>query len=86
MHEESRGLRSAPGAKLERAIILQLLSGDGEQRLSDAQLVGELQVDAQAFGEALGRLVDAGLVCVGDSHAWASPAARHLDELGLIAI
>lgn len=86
MHEDDREWRAAPGARLERAIILQLLSGERERRSSSAELAAELGADAAAFQDALGRLSETGVVCLAGPDVWASPAAWRLDELGLIAV
>jgi predicted transcriptional regulator len=72
--------------KLERAIILHLLSIEGERRRSCEQLAAELGEDQQALQEPLGRLASTGVVCLGDGEVSPSPAARRLDELGLIGI
>jgi len=77
----------APGSRrLERAIVLALLGAQDGVRSPREQLAGELNADAVAFAAALERLSEAGLVCLDDAHAWASEAARRLDELGLIGI
>jgi hypothetical protein len=90
MHEQSRAVGDR---RLERAIVLVLLSGDreplggdGESRWSRAQLAAELGTEAQALQEALERLSQAGVVCLTGAEVWASRAARRMDELGLISI
>src|SRR5271154_3859279 len=72
--------------KLERAILLQLLGQDREQPSSHAQLAVALAIEADELRRALTRLSDAGVVCLGGQDVWASPAARRIDELGLIGI
>ncbi len=72
--------------ELERAIILLLLSDRSETRYSAAQLAGELGADARALQDALGRLARSGVVCLDGSDVSPSPAARRIDELGLIGI
>jgi hypothetical protein len=72
--------------KLERAIILHLLSTEGEQRRSCERLAAELGADEQALREPLGRLAGTGVICLDAGEVWPSPAARRLDELGLIGI
>jgi hypothetical protein len=85
MLEQSTG--SAGGdRKLERAIVLQILSEDGARPLSRAQLARALGARSQALGPALERLSDVGVVCLDGSHVSASAAARHIDALGLIGI
>jgi len=72
--------------ELERAIVLFLLSGEGDQRCSHAQLATELGAEDQTLREALGHLTRAGVIRVDGADVTASPAVRHIDELGLIGI
>jgi DNA-binding MarR family transcriptional regulator len=72
--------------KLERAIVLVLLSEEGEPRCPCARLAAELDAELGALHQALDRLSEAGVVCVEDTDVWAARASRHLDELGLVAI
>jgi hypothetical protein len=83
MHEQAR---AASSRRLERVIILALLSGDGERRWSCAELAAELGAEAQTLQDAAGRLSEAGVVCLAGTEVWASSAARRMDELGLIGI
>jgi len=78
--------RATPGAKLERAVLLALLNGDPGQRTSREELAAELGADAGALEDALGRLSHAGVVCGAGSEVWASAAAWHIDQLGLIGV
>jgi hypothetical protein len=95
MDTESIGQQAAHDAGLERAIVLQLLRDDHELMWSRAQLAVELssELDAdrsqggrQAIDDALGRLERDGVIGISEQQAWASGAARRLDELGLIAV
>jgi DNA-binding MarR family transcriptional regulator len=72
--------------RIERAIVLVLLSEKDESRYSCAQLARALQADVSALERALGRLSETGLIGRAGGELWASPAARHMDELGLIAV
>ena len=72
--------------KLERAIILQLLSEQGAERSSREQIEAALGREADTLERVLERLVQVGLVCREGADIWASTAARRTDELGLIAI
>jgi hypothetical protein len=72
--------------ELERAIILLLLSDEQPTRCSSVQLAVELDADAETLEEALAHLARAGVVFLDGSDVWPSPAARHIDELGLIGI
>jgi hypothetical protein len=95
MDTESKGHQAADDAGLERAIVLQLLRDDHERMWSRAQLASELssELDAdesesgqQALEDALRRLERDGVIGISEQQAWASGAARRLDELGLIAV
>jgi hypothetical protein len=83
MHTESSEPR-ADSAKLERAIVLQVLSE--ERRWSRTVLAAELGADATGLDSALAALHGQGVVCLAEDDVWASPAARRLDELELIGI
>lgn len=87
MDRESKGSRAANSVGLERAIILQLLRDDHELMWSREQLMTELEPDrSEVVEEALGRLEQEGVLGLSDEAAWASRAARRLDELGLIGV
>jgi len=86
MHRESSEPAGAGGAKLERAIVLQLLSTDGERRWAREELAAELGADTTRLERALRGLQGHGVLCLAEQDVWASPAARRLDELELIAI
>jgi creatinine amidohydrolase/Fe(II)-dependent formamide hydrolase-like protein len=91
MGTESKGSRGADGTGLERAIVLQLLRDDRERMWSRAGLRTELdagrsEVGEEAFEQALQRLEGEGVLGMSAEAAWASNAARALDELGLISV
>jgi hypothetical protein len=86
MHEQSSKRRAAGGARLERAIVLLLLSGDGRRRWSRRELAAELGAEVQPLQNAIDALSDAGVVCVAGTEVCASGAALRMDELGLIGI
>jgi hypothetical protein len=91
MGTESKASRAADGTGLERAIVLQLLRDDRERMWSRAQLETELEADQSEVGreaveEALRRLELEGVLGMSEDVAWASSAARRLDELGLISV
>jgi hypothetical protein len=95
MDTESKGQQAPYDAGLERAIVLQLLRDDHERMWSRAQLAVELssELDADeapaaqpAIDDALRRLERDGVIGISEQQAWASSAARRLDELGLIAV
>ncbi len=95
MDRESKVSRASDHAGLERAIVLQLLRDDHERMWSHAQLAIELEseleadraeIARQAVETALRRLERDGVLGMSEHQAWASSAARRLDELGLIAV
>lgn len=85
MAEEYSAGEDAVGRRLERAVLLHLLSGDAG-RCQRAEMAAAIGGDAQALEEALERLCEAGVACTDGTEVWASPAARRIDQLGLIAI
>jgi hypothetical protein len=86
MHREASEPRASGGARLERAVVLELLDDDGEPRHSLAQLREQLGAGAEELDAAVAALHAAGVLCLQDGLTWAAPAARRLDELELIAI
>jgi len=71
----------------ERAVVLQVLRDDRHERWSRAVLAGELaDVERAAFERALARLEAEDVLDVEGCDVRASRAARHLDELELIAV
>jgi hypothetical protein len=83
MHERPPAIESR---RLERAIILQLLSEQVAARLSRAQLAAALGNTEETLAGPLQSLAEAGAIHSEGSEVWASEAARRLDALGLIAI
>ncbi|HXA53998.1 MAG TPA: hypothetical protein VNV37_03895 [Solirubrobacteraceae bacterium] len=82
--EERRGGESW---KIERAVVLQLLRDDHEQRWTRAELASEISdFEAAAVEEALTRLEHDGVLRREGAAVWASCAARRLDELELISV
>jgi hypothetical protein len=86
MHSEASEPRASGGSRLERAVVLELLSDDREPRRSLAELRDELSASAGELEAAVSALHAAGVLCFEDGLTWAAPAARRLDELELIAI
>jgi 2-keto-4-pentenoate hydratase len=86
MDTESSESRSVDGLRLERAIVLQLLRDDREQRWTREELLAEIDAEAPALERALSRLGADGVLCAAEEHVWASRAARRVDELGLIGV
>lgn len=74
-------------AKVERAIVFQLLRDDRDERWSPAELAGELDdVERSALATALERLQEHEVVLACPDAILASPSARRLDALGVIGI
>jgi DNA-binding Lrp family transcriptional regulator len=83
MNEQAPG----PGpAKLERAIVLELLAGEHAPGRSCADLAAAVGASQREVEEAVRRLREAGIVHGADRSVCATPAALRLDELGLIGI
>jgi predicted transcriptional regulator len=86
MHTESRGPRAATGAKLERAIVLQLLRDDREQGWTSQQLATEMDTQAPVLERALSSLELDGVLRLEQDAVRASRATCRLDELGLLSV
>jgi DNA-binding HxlR family transcriptional regulator len=72
---------------VERAVVLQILRDDHAARWSRAELASEMPDFAPAvLATALERLEHTGVVRLDGSRVSASPAARRLDELELVAV
>ncbi len=72
--------------RLERAIVLLLLTEEHRQACAPGQLVAELATDPSTLERALHRLSEAGVVEFAGRDVRASRAAQRIDELGLIGI
>lgn len=73
--------------KVERAVILQILSKGREQRLSHAELKRELSdIAPEALNKVLLSLARAGAIERSHETVWVSRAAQRLDELDLIGV
>ncbi len=72
---------------IERAIVLQVLRDDHDERWSRAELDTELRdVDAQTVTAALDALRQEGVLHISGQLVWASRCARHLSDLGMVSI
>ncbi len=80
MHEQDRT------RKLERAIVLELLSSEDERAWSCADLAVALGAGERDVEEAVRRLRDVGILCASAGGVTVARAAVRLDELGLIGI
>lgn len=71
----------------ERAVVLQVLREDREERWSRAEFEREIcDIEPLEISDALERLREHGVVHLAGELVWASRCARHLDILGMIAI
>jgi hypothetical protein len=86
MQTESRESRVGDGSRLERTIVLQLLSEDRDRRWSRVEIGAAIEADAPAVAMALERLTEHGVLCDEGETVWASRAALTLEELGLICV
>jgi predicted transcriptional regulator len=86
MHASFGQRQGDGGERLERAIVLLLLTDERRQAWSVEQLAAELATDPSSLERALDRLSHAGVVELAGADARASRAARRIDELGLIGI
>jgi hypothetical protein len=87
MQDQPSQIADAGDPRIERAVILQFLRDDHEQRWSRAELEVEISnIEVLDISDALARLDQNGIVQISGESAWASRAVRRLDELGLIAI
>jgi predicted transcriptional regulator len=83
----SFGQRQGDGdERLERALVLLLLSDERRQAWSPEELAAELDTDRPTLERALDGLTQAGVVEFAGADARASRAARRIDELDLIGI
>lgn len=72
---------------VERAIVLQILRDDHEERWAPVELAGVItDFEPAALDEALVRLEREGVLHREGGSVWAARAARRLDELELISI
>lgn len=82
-----RQVRDKAAWVVERAIVLQVLREDHEERWCRTELGREIaDFDRVAIDEALLRLADDGVVQCSGVVVCASRAARRLDELEMIGI
>ncbi|HWX43989.1 MAG TPA: hypothetical protein VNY52_01550 [Solirubrobacteraceae bacterium] len=78
---------SRDGWRAERAIVLQILREDHQERWSRAELAREISdFEAPMLERALGCLERDGVLHSEGEAVWAARAARRLDELELIGI
>jgi hypothetical protein len=86
MHKESSDSQAGDDARLERAIVLELLSDSEQGGRSRAELGETLGADPVKLEAALLGLHAAGVLELDAGYAQPSSATRRLDELELIGI
>ncbi len=87
MRSERSGYRLKDEEIAERAVVLQVLRDDHDERWARAELEREIyDIEPAAIAEALERLREHGVVHVSGHLVWASRCAWHLDELGMVSI
>ena len=86
MHREMSESQAGGGARLERAIVLELLSESERAGCSRAELGAALGADPIELEAALVGLHAAGVLELDAEQARPSTATRRLDELELISI
>jgi hypothetical protein len=86
MHGQSSGPQDHSRRRLQRAVVLELLSVEGEEGLSTAELGHALGVEAGELSGTLSELGVAGVLEISQGSVRASAATRRLDELELIGI
>lgn len=75
------------GEVTQRAIVLQVLREDHDERWTRTELEAEiLDIDPATINDALTRLHAEGIVHLHGEHVQASRAALHLDDLGMVSI
>ena len=85
MSEHPRRLLSPETA--ERAVVLQLLRDDHDERWSHAELQAAVSdLEPSALTSALERLEQHGVVALLNGYVLASRCAGHLDDLGLVGV
>jgi DNA-binding HxlR family transcriptional regulator len=87
MQGQRRQVRRDGTWTVERAIVLQVLRDDHEERWALTELIGEVSdLSPEVVEDGLRRLEREGILERADSYVLASRAAHHLDELELISI
>jgi hypothetical protein len=87
MRSERSGYQLKDEEIAERAVVLQVLRDDHDERWARAELEREIyDIEPAAIAEALERLREHGVVHVAGHLVWASRCAWHLDELGMVSI
>jgi hypothetical protein len=87
MRSERSGCDLKDDEVAERAIVLQVLRNDCDERWSRAELESEIyDIEPLAISDALERLSREGVVHIDGELVLASRCALHLDNLGMVSI
>jgi hypothetical protein len=87
MPDERNGCDLESDEIAERAIVLQVLRDDRDERWSRAELEREIyDIEPLVIRDALERLRQEGVVHLAGDWVWASRCACHLDMLGMVSI
>jgi DNA-binding HxlR family transcriptional regulator len=87
MRRGSEAVRDGATWKVERALVLQVLSEDHAERWSRVELARAISdCDPSVLDRALARLHSEGVLHQDGSEVWASRAVRVMDQLELIGI
>lgn len=86
MHASFGQRQGDGGERLERAVVLLLLTEERRQAWSPGELATELDTDPSTLERALDRLKEAGVVELAGCDVRPSRATQRIDDLGLIAI
>ncbi len=87
MQHQSKQVPGSDDRLVEKAIILQLLRDDHDERWSRAELEVEMvPIGPLAISDALARLEAEGVVHLSGEEVSASRATKRLDDLELISI
>jgi hypothetical protein len=87
MEGQPERVRNRDAWMVERAIVLQILRDDHEERWPREELAREIpDFEPEVLDKALARLEREGILRLADGCAWATRAPRRLDELELISV
>lgn len=84
--QERPGVNPEPSEIAQRAVILQLLRDDHDERWAVAELQAEIRLEPTALEGALKDLEVHGVSVSLDDWVLVSRSVRQIDELGLIGI
>ena len=87
MRSERSGYELKDDEVAQRAVILQVLRSDRDERWARAELESEIyDIEPLAISDALDRLCREGVIHLEGETVLASRCALHLDSLGMVSI